>query len=247
MSERRSHLPAGREKRFRLPSSSCSAGQIIRNECLRTRTYDTAGYSNSLNRENWVPRRTRSVPTCSRGQRMVTEWVRKVTFSADLGTISSGSRGVYVVVGTRDGRRHPVEAVPGGGPGTGAARGFEPRPGFQRWPPRAHRSLARRAPRRHTRHQVGATPFIYLPVYQSDDRHPFLSQPFRAIRARLHHGVMTFRIIRGMTGSSPTALGQSRAHRGPRRHVHWFRWSHDDPLDPAGMYACRCGVRRPGL
>ena len=41
----------------------------------------------------------------------------------------------------------------------------------------------------------------------------------------------------------------TRTHRRPATawHLHWFRWTGEDPLGPAGMYACRCGQRRPGL
>ncbi len=40
---------------------------------------------------------------------------------------------------------------------------------------------------------------------------------------------------------------RSARHHAQRWHLHVFRWSADDPLGPAGMYACRCGQRRPGL
>lgn len=33
----------------------------------------------------------------------------------------------------------------------------------------------------------------------------------------------------------------------PPWHVHWFRHVGEDPLGPAGVYACRCGEVRPGL
>src|SRR3954447_12130401 len=33
----------------------------------------------------------------------------------------------------------------------------------------------------------------------------------------------------------------------PRVHVHWFRWSGDDPFSGSSLYTCRCGVVRPSL
>jgi ribosomal protein L15E len=37
------------------------------------------------------------------------------------------------------------------------------------------------------------------------------------------------------------------ARRVSPLHVHWFRRRGDDPYSGAGLYACRCGVVRPGF
>ena len=31
------------------------------------------------------------------------------------------------------------------------------------------------------------------------------------------------------------------------KHVHWFRWAGDDLVGNGSLYACRCGVVRPGF
>ncbi|WP_176522762.1 hypothetical protein [Blastococcus aggregatus] len=46
--------------------------------------------------------------------------------------------------------------------------------------------------------------------------------------------------------SRRAGIGLSTAPRPPW-HVHWFHRVGEDPLGPAGMYACRCGLVRPGL
>lgn len=33
----------------------------------------------------------------------------------------------------------------------------------------------------------------------------------------------------------------------PRRHLHWFRRSGDDPFSGATLYRCRCGEARSGF
>ncbi|WP_281270272.1 hypothetical protein [Geodermatophilus normandii] len=30
-------------------------------------------------------------------------------------------------------------------------------------------------------------------------------------------------------------------------HLHRYRWVRDDPFSGSSLYACRCGVVRPGL
>ncbi|WP_158657485.1 hypothetical protein [Blastococcus saxobsidens] len=50
-------------------------------------------------------------------------------------------------------------------------------------------------------------------------------------------------------GAAP-ATAADRQQRLPSiavRHVHWFRWSGADPFSGSSLYACRCGVVRPGL
>ena len=43
-----------------------------------------------------------------------------------------------------------------------------------------------------------------------------------------------------------SGAGRSAA-RFRRTHVHWFRFVGEDPYSSSGLYACRCGVVRPGL
>jgi hypothetical protein len=47
-------------------------------------------------------------------------------------------------------------------------------------------------------------------------------------------------------------IGSPRGRRTPPSrvspaHLHWFRWSRYDEFSGASLYACRCGVVRPGL
>ena len=50
---------------------------------------------------------------------------------------------------------------------------------------------------------------------------------------------------------SPSGSALTRRRRGRKEaagwHVHWFRRVGDDPYSSASLYACRCGVVRPGL
>ncbi|MCA0144875.1 hypothetical protein [Blastococcus sp. LR1] len=40
---------------------------------------------------------------------------------------------------------------------------------------------------------------------------------------------------------------QSQLRAAGARHVHWFRYAGADPFSGSSLYACRCGVVRPGL
>lgn len=42
-------------------------------------------------------------------------------------------------------------------------------------------------------------------------------------------------------------LPEPAASRVSPLHVHWYRRVGDDPYSGAGLYACRCGVVRPGF
>ena len=46
--------------------------------------------------------------------------------------------------------------------------------------------------------------------------------------------LLPFRLVGSAIGTVP-------------KHVHWFRWADDDLLSNGSLYACRCGVVRPGL
>lgn len=46
---------------------------------------------------------------------------------------------------------------------------------------------------------------------------------------------------------SPVVERGSRPAFGRLGHVHRFRWAGEDPFSPHNLYACRCGVVRPGI
>lgn len=45
--------------------------------------------------------------------------------------------------------------------------------------------------------------------------------------------------------ASPPSPAPSRGSR--MLHLHWFRWAGEDRSSPHNLYACRCGVVRPGF
>ena len=69
-----------------------------------------------------------------------------------------------------------------------------------------------------------------------------------------HPGV--FRHV-GFDGTLPIVLTRTSGRRtGERRavavshsplHIHWFRWLEADPFSGSSLYACRCGIVRPGM
>lgn len=58
-------------------------------------------------------------------------------------------------------------------------------------------------------------------------------------------------VVLGSTSEGARRLrGAARALEdvaGRRGHLHWFRYAGADPFSGSSLYACRCGVVRPGL